>query len=189
MDVQKEKPHVSTVSALDHQATAESIEKNTVDHSSSPKTDICPRNERMNFFGNFGSKMNPSIQSLTVTTETVDEFRLGAWCYRGVLNLEEGPSEECDALRDAYRSLGLEEDLDAIKEQRDRLEDALQRTQEQLLVTMQENGQLRLQIHKQHEEEEGAGVEQEVDISRISPAVTCVALKSFGNSLRQINIK
>ncbi|XP_030000664.1 golgin subfamily A member 4-like [Sphaeramia orbicularis] len=157
MDEQKEKPHVSAVSPFDHQATAESTDNTPVDHSSSAKSDTLPKNERLNFFGNFGSKMNPSIQSLTVTTETVDEFRLGAWCYRGVLNLEESPSEECDALRDAYRSLGLEEDLDTIKEQRDRLEDALQRTQEQLQVTTQENGRLRLQIHKQHEEEEEEG--------------------------------
>ena len=45
-----------------------------------------------------------------MTTETLDEFQLGTWCSSGTLNLEESPSEESDALREAYRSLGFGED-------------------------------------------------------------------------------
>lgn len=43
---------------------------------------------------------------------------MGTWCCKGVLNLEKSPSEESDALREAYRSLGLEKELEAHQEQR-----------------------------------------------------------------------
>lgn len=88
-----------------------------------------------------------------MTTETLDEFTLGTWCSRGILNLEESPSEESDALREAYRSLGLGEDLEALREQRDRLEVALQQTREQLQMMAQENTRLKLQFSKETAEQ------------------------------------
>lgn len=73
-----------------------------------------------------------------------------------MLNLEQSPSEESDALRDAYRSLGLGEDLEALQEHRDHLEVALQHTQEQLQMMAQENTRLKLQLRKEVEEELGS---------------------------------
>ncbi|XP_029369124.1 protein FAM184A-like [Echeneis naucrates] len=79
---------------------------------------------------------------------------MDAWCSRGLLNLEESPSEEADALRKAYRSLGFGEDSEALQQDRDHLEATLQHTQEQLQVLAQENTQLKLQLRKQVEEPE-----------------------------------
>ncbi|GLD67356.1 plectin-like protein [Lates japonicus] len=140
--------HSSAVLLGHHQEAAESTQNNTDDHSSSAKSDS------LNLFAHRGPKHNLSLQSLSLTTETVDEFKLGAWSYKGLLNLEESPSEESDALREAYRSLGIGDDLEALREQRDRLEAALKHTQEQLEVLAQENTQLKLQLRKQVEERE-----------------------------------
>lgn len=129
------RPNPSAVSPVHHQAAAES----TLYKAPS-------KNEPLDRFTGF--------QSLTLTTECLDEFRLGSWCSKGVLNLEEIPSEESDALRDAYRSLGLGEDLQALREQRDHLEVSLQQTEEQLRVTVQENARLKSQLRKQAEEQE-----------------------------------
>ncbi|XP_035525701.1 trichohyalin-like [Morone saxatilis] len=107
-----------------------------------------------------------SLRSLSVTAETLDEFKLETWGSRGILNLEKIHSEESEALREAYRSLGLGEDLEALREQRDRLEVALQHTQEQLQVMAQENTQLKLQLRKEAEEQE-AQAEQESSRKRI----------------------
>ncbi|XP_055015219.1 trichohyalin-like [Boleophthalmus pectinirostris] len=136
-----------------HQSTAESSHNSPVDPSIAAKseTSLTSTHEPQTVFGNFGSKSNPSFQSLTLTTETIDELRMGAWCYNGVLNLEESPGEDCDALREAYRSLGLGGDLDFIKEQRDRFEEALQQTHEQLKMTLLENASLKSQIKLQEE--------------------------------------
>lgn len=86
---------------------------------------------------------------------------MGTWCSRGILNLEESPSEESDALREAYRSLGLKEDIEPLQEQIDSLEAALQRTQQQLQVMSNENSQLTLLLRKQAED-----VEAEQESSR-----------------------
>lgn len=87
-----------------------------------------------------------------MTTETLGEFKLGTWCSRGILNLEQSPSEESDALREAYRNLGLGEDPEALEEQCDGLEDALQDKQLQMMA--QENTQLKLQLREEAEEQE-----------------------------------
>ncbi|XP_051275118.1 protein FAM184A-like isoform X2 [Dicentrarchus labrax] len=109
------------------------------------------------------TRNNHSLRSLSVTAETLDELKLETWGSRGILNLEESHSEESEALREAYRSLGLGEDLEALQEQRDRLEVALQHTQEQLQVMAQENTRLKLQLRKEAEEQEA---EAEQDSSR-----------------------
>ncbi|XP_047196630.1 paramyosin-like [Hippoglossus stenolepis] len=100
-----------------------------------------------------GSKDNLSFQSLSLTSETIDEFNLETWCCRGILDLEQSPSEESDALREAYKSLGLGEDLADLREQRGRLEAALRHTQEELEMVAQENTQLKIQLRQQAEEQ------------------------------------
>ncbi|KAM3612025.1 uncharacterized protein V6R79_001235 [Siganus canaliculatus] len=92
-------------------------------------------------------KTHHSAQSLSLTTDTIDEFTLGNWCSAGILNLDESPSEESDALRDAYRSLQLREDCE-----RGCPEVALQQTKGQLHVTSEESTQLQVQL--------GAGADQ-----------------------------
>ncbi|XP_070818283.1 rootletin-like [Chaetodon trifascialis] len=146
-------PHSSAVPAAHHQAAAE----NTLSNKSA-KSESQPKSGPLNLFHHLGS--NPSHQSLSLTTETLDEFKMGTWCSGGILNLEESPSEESDALREAYRSFGLGGDLEALQEQRDGLEVALQRTQEQLQLMAQENTQLKLQLSKATEAEQGPSREK-----------------------------
>lgn len=154
------KSGLSAVPLSHHQAEAVSSHNGLLDHSAAKSdTSFIRRNGPQTFFGNFGSKPNPCFQPLRLTTETIDELRIGTWCYNGVLNLEESPSEDSDALREAYRSLGLGEELSVIEEQRDRLEDALQQEQEQLQVIAHGNAQLKSQIKQQWDQE--AGLEQD----------------------------
>ncbi|XP_026213202.1 trichohyalin isoform X2 [Anabas testudineus] len=138
------------VSHAHHQAAAETAHNNTDDHSSSATYDPLKVH-----------KPNPSFQSLSLTSETINEFKMGTWCSRGILNLEENHSEESDALRDACKSLGLQDDLEPLQEQIDALKAALQRTQQQLQVMSEENSQLKLQLKKQTEEEVEVEAEQE----------------------------
>uniref|UniRef100_UPI0037E9A940 centromere-associated protein E-like isoform X2 n=1 Tax=Semicossyphus pulcher TaxID=241346 RepID=UPI0037E9A940 len=152
-DVEIGPPHSSAVPSVHHQATAESTQTNTEDHSPSAKSETPPKDDPLNLFRHKGSKTNSRLKSLSLTTETLNEFNLGTWCSRGILNLEESPSEESDALREAYRSLGFGEDLEALKEQRDSLEVALQRMQEQLRVMAQENTRLKSELRKEEEED------------------------------------
>ena len=109
------------------------------------------------------SKHNLSFQSLSLTSETIDDFNLETWCCKGILDLEQSPSEESDALREACKSLGLGEDLVDLREQRGRLEAALQHTKEELEMVAQENTQLKIQLRQQAEEqaaEEGSSREK-----------------------------
>ncbi|KAI4818660.1 hypothetical protein KUCAC02_003964, partial [Chaenocephalus aceratus] len=99
-------------------------------------------------------KNNTSPQSLSLTTEKLDELKLGTWCSRGILNMEESPSEESEALMEAYRSLGLGDDLKALQDQCDRLEVTLGKTQEQLRMMDQENTRMKLQLKKDSEKQE-----------------------------------
>ncbi|XP_061755759.1 cingulin-like isoform X2 [Nerophis ophidion] len=74
---------------------------------------------------------------------------LDDWGSTRDFNVEEMPSEESDALREAYRSLGLGGDIEGLKEQYERLEATLQLSQEQLQVMAQENEQLKLLLRSQ----------------------------------------
>ncbi|XP_068443699.1 early endosome antigen 1-like [Clinocottus analis] len=143
-------PHPSAGPPIYHQEEAERQQKNPVDQSSTAKSESTPPK----IFCQLGSKTNPSLQSLSLITETLDEFKLGTWCSRGILNLEKSPSEESDALREAFRSLGLEQNLETHQEQRDSLEVALEHAQEQLQMMAQENTQLKLQLRKEGQESE-----------------------------------
>ncbi|XP_059201987.1 cingulin-like [Centropristis striata] len=130
-------PKLPAVPPVHHQVAAENMESNTENHSSSAK-----------------SETSFKIQPLSLTTETLDEFKLGTWRSGGILNVEECPSEESDALREAYRSLGLGQDLETLREERDRLEVALEHTQRQLQVMTQENTRLKLQLRQEEQEAE-----------------------------------
>nr|XP_057919794.1 protein FAM184A-like [Doryrhamphus excisus] len=79
---------------------------------------------------------------------------LDEWGSTRCFNVEETPSEESDALREAYRSLGLGEDLEGLREQYDRLEAALQHSKEQLQVMAEENDGLKLLLRSQAEEKQ-----------------------------------
>nr|XP_020451731.1 trichohyalin-like isoform X2 [Monopterus albus] len=162
-DDEIDQSHSPAVPPGHHQATAEATQNNTENHSSSAKSDP------LKLSVNQGSKPNPSFQSLTLTTETTDELTLGTWFSRGFINLQNSPSEESDALREAYRSLGLQEDLEALHEQG---EAAMQHIQEQLQMMAQENSQLKLQLRKQAEEEE-AEAQQGLSREKINSSSTC----------------
>ena len=56
-------------------------------------------------------------------------------------------SEETEALREAYRSLGG--DLDGLRDQRDQLENALLHTQQELQTLSLENARLKLTLTEQ----------------------------------------
>lgn len=68
---------------------------------------------------------------------------MGTWFSRGILNLEESPSQESDALREAYRSLGLRDELSGD------LEAALHHTQ-------QEHTKLEVQLRNEQKDETDA---------------------------------
>ncbi|KAF7667605.1 hypothetical protein LDENG_00053290 [Lucifuga dentata] len=168
--------HSAAISLVRHQSTAASQQKNTEDRSSSAKSEILPssKNDLLYLSAHVTSKPNPSLQSPSLTTETVEvgEFNLGTWCSRGILNLEESPSEESDALREAYRSLGFgTEELDILQDQQERLEAALQHSQEQLQRLVEENANLKLQLRK-HAEQQEAEMEQESSREKITSLLT-----------------
>ncbi|KAK1903598.1 putative protein C4orf50 [Dissostichus eleginoides] len=138
-------PYSSVVPPVHQLVAAESLQDNTEDQSSSAKSENPPKTFKQN---------NTSPQSLSLTKEKLDEFKPETWCSRGNLNMEESPSEESEALMEAYRSLGLGDDLKALQDQRDRLEVTLGKTQEQLRMMAQENTRLKLQLKKDTEKEE-----------------------------------
>ncbi|KAK5864798.1 hypothetical protein PBY51_016011 [Eleginops maclovinus] len=131
-------PYSSVVPPVHPLVAAESLQDNTEDRSSSAKSENSSKT----------LKNNSSPQTLSLTKEKLDENKRETWCSKGILNLEVSPSEESDALMEAYRSLGLGDDLKALQAQRDRLEVALEHTQEQLRMMAQENTQLKLQLKK-----------------------------------------
>ncbi|XP_069575922.1 trichohyalin-like [Brachyistius frenatus] len=153
------------------EAAAERTQNNIEHHSSSGKSETLD-DDPLNLFHHFGSKLSTNLQSLSLTAGSFGEFKLGNWCSKGILNLEDNPSEECDALREAYKSLGLGEDLQALREQREHLEVSLQHTQEQLQVMLEENTQLKLQLRKQAEEQQ-TETEQRSSREKVSTPPTC----------------
>ncbi|XP_077433660.1 uncharacterized protein jakmip1 isoform X1 [Vanacampus margaritifer] len=90
-----------------------------------------------------------SLQTLNLASETIEE-----WSSPVGFNVEDAHSEESEALREAYRSLGLGEDLEGIREQCEQMEATLQQSKQQLQVLAQENVQLKLQLRNQREEKQ-----------------------------------
>lgn len=167
--------HSAAVPPVRHQSTAEAQQRTAEDRSSSAKSQILPslKNNIQNLSTHVASKPSRSLPSVALATEmvVVGEFNLGTWCAGGALNLEESPSQESDALRDAYRSLGLGgEEFGALQNQRDCLEEALRHHQEQLQRLTQENAQLKVQLRK-HAEEREAEAEQGSSREKVFTAI------------------
>ncbi|XP_010764195.1 trichohyalin-like isoform X2 [Notothenia coriiceps] len=155
-------PYSSVVPPVHQLVAAESLQDNSEDHSSSAKSENPPKTFKRN---------NSSPQSLSLTTEKLDELKLGTWCSRGILNMEESPSEESEALMEAYRSLGLGDDLKALQDQRDRLEVTLGKTQEQLRMIDQENTRMKLQLKKDAEKQEADAQQgSSKEVSTLAPS-------------------
>lgn len=106
---------VSAVPPSHQQASAESTKNRKEDHPSA-KSASPLKNDLLNP-GCLFSKTNPSLQPLSVTTEILDEFKMGSWCLRGITNIKENTSEESDALWEAYRDTGLMEAHEETPEQ------------------------------------------------------------------------
>lgn len=113
----------SAVPPARQQATAESTINKQEDHPSAKSTS--PLKSDLLNPGCLSSKTNSSLQPFSVTTEVLGEFKMGAWCLRGIPKIEEKTSEESDALWEAYRDLELIEDHQATEEQRDSVEKAV----------------------------------------------------------------
>ncbi|XP_061541281.1 ciliary rootlet coiled-coil protein 2-like [Phycodurus eques] len=90
-----------------------------------------------------------SLQTLSLASETIEE-----WGSAGSFNVEDTHSKEPEALRDAYRSSGLGEDLECLGEQCEHLEAALQHSKHQLQAMAQENAQLKVQLGNQGAEKQ-----------------------------------
>ncbi|XP_061644707.1 ciliary rootlet coiled-coil protein 2-like [Phyllopteryx taeniolatus] len=90
-----------------------------------------------------------SLQTLSLASETIEE-----WGSAGSFNVEDTYSKEREALREAYRSSGLGEDLECLGEQCEHLEAALQHSKHQLQVMAQENAQLKVQLGNQGAEKQ-----------------------------------
>lgn len=105
------------------QATSESTINKKEDHPSAKSTSAL-KNDLLNP-GCLSSKTNPNLQPFSVMTEVLDEFKMGAWCFRGIPNIEENRSDESDSLWEAYRDLGLIEDHETTQEQYENPEKAV----------------------------------------------------------------
>nr|XP_015801269.2 trichohyalin isoform X2 [Nothobranchius furzeri] len=138
--------HACALSPVDHQNAAEHLQNNRQNYFSSAKTEA--KRDSLNPLNQLSFKPKTDFQPLSVTTEFLNDFKLG--------NMEENPSEESDALREAFQSLGFGEDHHALREEREQLEELLQKTQAQLETMTQENTQLKLQLRRSAEEQQQA---------------------------------
>ncbi|KAM9413721.1 uncharacterized protein ACWYII_025406 isoform 1-T2 [Salvelinus alpinus] len=130
-------------SAQHHGATERSQENSTLP---------LPQPDLLNLSGH--RSQNPGLISLgTKSVEGLGELTLRDWCPGPggfpSLNLEEGTSEETEALREAYRSMGG--DMDSLRDHRDQLESTLRHTQDQLHRVTEENARLKCKLREQGE--------------------------------------
>ncbi|XP_064829680.1 centromere-associated protein E-like isoform X3 [Oncorhynchus masou masou] len=130
-------------SAQHHGATERSQENSTLP---------LPQPDLLNLSGH--RSQNPGLISLgTKSVEGLGELTLRGWCPGPggfpSLNLEEGTSEETEALKEAYRSMGG--DMDSLRDHRDQLESTLQHTQDQLHRVTEENARLKCKLRAQGE--------------------------------------
>ncbi|XP_055744915.1 golgin subfamily B member 1-like isoform X3 [Salvelinus fontinalis] len=132
-------------SAQHHGATERSQENSTLPLP-------LPQPDLLNLSGH--RSQNPGLISLgTKSVEGLGELTLRDWCPGPggfpSLNLEEGTSEETEALREAYRSMGG--DMDSLRDHRDQLESTLRHTQDQLYRVTEENARLKCKLREQGE--------------------------------------
>lgn len=66
-----------------------------------------PQNAPFNLFQHDDFNGNPTLRRVPLTVEVLDDFKADIWCPGLTLNMEEIPSEESDALREAFRNLGF----------------------------------------------------------------------------------
>ncbi|XP_024260535.2 plectin isoform X2 [Oncorhynchus tshawytscha] len=130
-------------SAQHHGATERSQENSTLP---------LPQPDLLNLSGH--RSQNPGLISLgTKSVEGLGELTLRDWCPGPggfpSLNLEEGTSEETEALKEAYRSMGG--DMDSLRDHRDQLESTLRHTQDQLHRVTEENARLKCKLRAQGE--------------------------------------
>ncbi|CDQ89958.1 unnamed protein product [Oncorhynchus mykiss] len=130
-------------SAQHHGATERSQENSTLP---------LPQPDLLNLSGH--RSQNPGLISLgTKSVEGLGELSLRDWCPGPggfpSLNLEEGTSEETEALKEAYRSMGG--DMDSLRDHRDQLESTLRHTQDQLHRVTEENARLKCKLRAQGE--------------------------------------
>ncbi|XP_067104288.1 uncharacterized protein C4orf50-like [Osmerus mordax] len=155
---------LSAPPSLNHRGTAKcSQEDDTAKQHTTAKPDSStlplPKPDLLNLSGHRSPKPKPSpkpsLLSLVTSTAEVGAFSLSQGDSLGdwgpgfpSLGLGEAEgSEETEALREAYRSLGG--DLDGLRDQRDQLENALLHTQQQLQRLSLENARLKLQLREQ----------------------------------------
>ncbi|XP_019739449.1 GRIP and coiled-coil domain-containing protein 2-like [Hippocampus comes] len=152
----------NAVSAVHHQAAAATSNSATQAPTITAKHEppYASKNDSLSVFPHL------SRQTLNLASETKEE-----WGSQGGFNVEDTHSEESEALREAYRSLGLGEDLEGLREQCEHLEAALQQSKQQLQVMAQENAQLKRQLSNQREENQfGARLtSHEADAIQSSP--------------------
>ncbi|XP_062332890.1 rootletin-like [Osmerus eperlanus] len=158
---------LSAPPSLNHRGTAKcSQEDDTAKQHTTAKPDSStlplPKPDLLNLSGHRSPKPKPSpkpsLLSLVTSTSEVGAFSLSQGDSLGdwgpgfpSLGLGEAEgSEETEALREAYRSLGG--DLDGLRDQRDQrdqLDNALLHTQQQLQRLSLENARLKLQLREQ----------------------------------------
>ncbi|XP_076015691.1 uncharacterized protein LOC143008033 isoform X2 [Genypterus blacodes] len=148
--------HSAAVPPVHHQSAVEGRQRTAEEERSKGETLPSRQSNILTLSAHLASNPKPRLPSVTLATEMVEvmEFDAGTWCAGGALNMEESPSEECDALREAYRSLGLGgEESDALRSERDDSEEeVLWDHLGQLKRLSQENAQLKMQVRKQAEE-------------------------------------
>ncbi|XP_035618609.2 rootletin-like isoform X2 [Oncorhynchus keta] len=130
-------------SAQHHGATERSQENSTLP---------LPQPDLLNLSGH--RSQNPGLISLgTKSVEGLGELTLRDWCPGPggfpSLNLAEGTSEETEALKEAYRSMGG--DMDSLRDHTDQLESTLRHTQDQLHRVTEENARLKCKLRTQGE--------------------------------------
>lgn len=129
---------------IDHQGAAE-YKQNEKDFSLPAKWNNLPKYKAPVLFQPFFNKSKCHLHSLPFTAETFGDFKLG--------DVEESLSEESDALRRAFQSLGFDDDL---QQQCEHLNMVLQHRKEQMKVVTLENAELKSQLRKPRCEEQTA---------------------------------
>ncbi|XP_015248953.1 PREDICTED: janus kinase and microtubule-interacting protein 1 isoform X2 [Cyprinodon variegatus] len=156
-------PALSTIPPIDHRGAAEH-KLNNRENRFPPASSKAPNQNPLNLFDQIGSKAHPEFQSLSFSTESLSQPKLGS--------MEENPSEESDALRAAFQSLGFGDDLQALKEQRDKLEIELQRTTAELQAKAQENADLKLLLRREDKQQQSEK-EQSSSKNKITTPSSC----------------
>lgn len=138
-----ERVHLIAVPPIDHQAAVVYKQNYKKDFSLQAKSKNLPKHKAPVLLQSFFNKPKCHLQSLPFTVETFGNVKLG--------DVEESLSEESDALRRAFQSLGFDEDP---QQQCENLNMDLQHRKEQMKAVTQENAELKSQLRKTRCEEQ-----------------------------------